>query len=182
MKPIEAFTERNQPRARRYALIGSMGCLCLIVATGNSWAVPNFDALQGPDSTPIKLRTALHQEVVVHATAHRVYEAILSSKQFKAFSGEPAEIGAKPGGSISMFGGKITGRNIELVPDLRIVQAWRPGSWDPGIYSVVKFVLKSDGAKTTIILDHTGFPEGDYESLSDGWGSHYWKPLHKYFP
>ena len=36
----------------------------------------------------------------------------------------------------------------------------------------------SDGA--TVVLDHTGFPAGDYDHLSAGWHEHYWDPLKKF--
>jgi len=95
-----------------------------------------------PEPGPEKDRTHLHQEVDFKASPHRIYEILLDSKQFSAFSGEPAEINHEAGGVFSMFGGKIVGRNVELVPDQRIVQAWRPAYWEPGLYSLVKFELK----------------------------------------
>ena len=79
-----------------------------------------------------------------------------------------------------MFGGRIVGRNVELVPDQRIVQAWRPAYWPPGVYTVVKFELKEQGSQTRVNLDHTGFPEGNFASLSSGWKMHYWERLTKY--
>ena len=84
------------------------------------------------------------------------------------------------GGAFITFGGLIEGRNVEIIPDQRIVQAWRPASWDSGLYSVVHFELKPSGAGTLLTLDHTGFPEG----LTTIWrmaGIHsYWEPLKKY--
>lgn len=79
-----------------------------------------------------------------------------------------------------MFGGMIVGRNVELVPNQRIVQAWRPTHWDPGVYSIVRFELKAQGPGTLVVLDHTGFPEGEFDHLDLGWRSHYWEPLKKY--
>jgi hypothetical protein len=35
-------------------------------------------------------------------------------------------------GAFNTFGGLIEGRNVELIPNRRIVQAWRPAHWDPG--------------------------------------------------
>ena len=64
------------------------------------------------------------------------------------------------GGAFSMFGGLIVGRNVELVTNQRIVQAWRPTHWDPGIYSIVHFEFNPSAAKTNMIFDHTGFPVG----------------------
>jgi activator of HSP90 ATPase len=126
------------------------------------------------------LLTYLHQEIDIKATAQRIYEVLLDSKQFAACTGMPAEIDPKVGGALSMFGGLILGRNVELVPNQRIVQAWRPASWDPGVYSMVKFELKGQASTTRVVLDHTGFPEGDFRHLDAGWYSHYWEPLRKF--
>jgi activator of HSP90 ATPase len=66
------------------------------------------------------------------------------------------------------------------VPNERIVQAWRPQSWKPGVYSIVKFELADEGAGTKLVLDHTGFPDGTAEHLAGGWKVNYWEPLEKY--
>lgn len=126
-------------------------------------------------------RTSLHQVIDFTASPERVYEALLDSKRFTAFSGAPAQIDPGAGGPFSMFGGMIGGRNIELVPNERIVQAWRPEDWKPGVYSLVKFELLKRGSQTQVVLDHTGFPEGRFEALNAGWKTHYWDPLGKYF-
>lgn len=55
--------------------------------------------------------------------------------------GLPAEIEPQAGGAFKCFGGQITGRIIELVPNRRIVQAWHVATWPEGVYSVVKFEL-----------------------------------------
>ena len=130
----------------------------------------------GADAT----RTSLHQEIDLKASPQKIYEILLDSKRFAAFTSMPADISRGAGGAFTVFGGMIVGRNVELVPNQRIVQAWRPASWDPGIYSIVKFELKGDPSHTTVILDHTGFPEGDYAHLDPGWHVRYWTPLEKY--
>jgi activator of HSP90 ATPase len=80
--------------------------------------------------------TAIHKEVDFKASPQRIYEALLDAKQFSAFSGAPAEIDRNPGGAFSCFGGVITGRSVELVPNKRIVQAWRVKMWPEGLYSM----------------------------------------------
>jgi activator of HSP90 ATPase len=131
-----------------------------------------------------KDRTSIHYEIDFKAAPQRLYEAILDQKQFAAFSGFPAAIDRTPGGAFSLFNGQIEGRNVELVPDpkpnLRIVQAWRPAHWTPGIYSIVHFEFKSRAAETTMLFDHTGFPAGEYDHLDGGWQNHYWDNLKKY--
>lgn len=133
-----------------------------------------------PSTEANRHRTSLHQEVHLKGTPQRIYEILLDQKQFAACSGMPALIDPKEGGAFSMFSGLIVGRNIELVPAQRIVQAWRPSHWDPGVYSLVEFQLKADGAGSSVILNHKGFPEGDYDSLFSGWYEHYWERLEKY--
>lgn len=73
-----------------------------------------------------------------------------------------------------MFGGMITGRTIEAVPNQRLVQAWRPQPWEAGVYSVVKFEIANDRGSTTVSLDHSGFPEDQSEHLAQGWHDNYW--------
>jgi uncharacterized protein YndB with AHSA1/START domain len=138
-------------------------------------------------------RTAesIHQEAVIKASRKRVYEALTDAKQFDKviqLSGvlqsmhlgdKPAEISREVGGAFALFGGYITGRHVELVPNERIVQAWRTGGWDPGVYSIAKFDLVDQGSGTKIVFDHTGFPKGEAEVLASGWKAHYWEPLEK---
>ncbi|MGA2214554.1 MAG: SRPBCC domain-containing protein [Bryobacteraceae bacterium] len=124
--------------------------------------------------------TAIHQEVDFEATPARIYEVLLDAKQFSAFTKDTAEIEPRPGGTFKLFGGRIEGRNIELAPNQRIVQAWRPAYWPAGLYSIVKFELAAHGSGARIILDHTGFTEDKWQGLNEGWPLRYWDPLRKY--
>jgi uncharacterized protein YndB with AHSA1/START domain len=136
---------------------------------------------------------SIHQEVVFNASRKRVYDALTDAKQFGQVvllsdamktrmspGAPPVQISSVVGGAFSMFGGIIVGRHIELVPSERIVQAWRPAYWKPGVYSIVKFELADSGTGTKLVLDHKGFPDGDAKSLLDGWNKNYWEPLAKY--
>jgi activator of HSP90 ATPase len=125
---------------------------------------------------------AIHQEGVFAVVPARVYEALLDAKQFSAFSGgQPAEIDRVEGGAFSVFGARIKGRNVELVPNTRIVQAWRSEAWAHGDYSVVRFQMTAEGAGTRLVLDHGGFPKSDAADLAAGWKAHYWELLARYF-
>ena len=134
-----------------------------------------------PCTSPNQARTSIHYDLGFKASPQRFYETILDGKQFAAFSGMPATIDANEGGAFSMFGGLIVGRNVALVPNQRIVQAWRPSHWDAGVYSIVRFELKPRDADTNLAFDHIGFPSGDFDHLDWGWKNHYWEPLKKSF-
>jgi len=136
---------------------------------------------QEAESTGVEgLLTYLHQEVEIRTNPQRVYQALLDSAQFGAFTKMTAEVKAEVGAHFSLFGGLILGRNVELVTNQRIVQAWRPASWEAGRYSMVRFELSGGVNVTHIVLDHTGFPEGDFRHLNPGWYERYWGPLQKY--
>jgi activator of HSP90 ATPase len=124
-------------------------------------------------------RTAesIHQEPVFKASRKQIYEALLDEKQFSKMTGIAAQISREAGGAFSCFEGQIKGRNVELVPNERIVQAWRSEGWKPGIYSIAKFVLVEQGSGTKVVFDHTGFPVGQAEHLASGWQEHYWASL-----
>jgi activator of HSP90 ATPase len=136
---------------------------------------------------------SLHQELIFKANRRRIYEILTSAAQFDkmthdiqeqeggtASASHPTEISRNTGGTFSLFGGRIVGRHLELVPDQRMVQGWRVAYWKPGEYSVVRFDFVDQGPETKILFDHTGFPQGDAENLLHGWKIHYWQPLEKF--
>lgn len=183
-KRISATSAR--PPTRRQVIAGIViACCSQMVAPGlwgeSLWGESQEKPMQEtPGTAANRTRTSLHQEIDLKAPPQRIYEILLSSKDFTAFTGAPAEIDPKPGGTFSMFGGMIVGRNIELVPNQQIVQAWRPADWPAGLYSLVRFQLKPTTTGTTVILDHSSFPAGDFDSLTSGWYEHYWEPLKKF--
>jgi activator of HSP90 ATPase len=139
-------------------------------------------AIAGAQETKTIITTrAIHQVEDFKAGPQRVYEALLDAKQFSAFSGgRAAEIHREVGGAFSLFAGHIVGRNLELVPNRRIVQAWRAASWPEGIYSIARFELSGQGSGSRATLDHAGFPSELAEHLESGWTENYWTPLRKY--
>jgi len=170
---------------RRRALAGAAAGIALSVsrfpALGQQPAPaqqPTMD--EKPSTAAHAMRTSLHQEIELKAAPERIFNVLLDSKQFAVFTGMAATIDSSLGGAFHTFGGLIEGRNVELIPGRRIVQAWRPTHWDPGVYSMVHFELKASSDGTTLVLDHTGFPEGEFDHLDPGWYLRYWDPLKKY--
>jgi activator of HSP90 ATPase len=180
--------QENFPRCgttRRQVILGAAAVLGGI--TAYPWSARGEDGLGLSHGTE-----AIRQEPAFRASRKRVYEALTDSQQFDkvmrlsaamrsmATGTKPAEISRDAGGVFSIFGGYVSGRHIELVPNQRIVQAWRPQSWKPGDYSIVKFELVEQGAGTKILFEHRGFPDGTGEQLAVGWRENYWEPLQRY--
>jgi len=168
-------------RSRRLFVAGTATSLGGLMLAGPLLAEPQSQEMQNVKAKPENVhRTALHQDISIKATPHRIYDILLDAKKFAALTGAPATIDDKAGASFSLFGGLIVGRNVELIPDQLIVQAWRPTHWAPGVYSMAKFAFNPQGAATLISFDHTGFPEGEFDNLEWGWNNHYWEPLKKF--
>ena len=119
----------------------------------------------------------IHQEVTLSAAPACIYEALVDSKRFGELTGAPASGDSTEGASFSVFGGHITGRQVELVPGKRVVQAWRAKTWPEGLYSIARFELVAEGSGTKLVFDHDGFPADMKEHLAKGWQSNYWDKL-----
>jgi len=122
----------------------------------------------------------IHQEETFATTPAKVYRALIDSSEHAKFTGAPAEIGQNVGDAWSAFGGMISGRQVELVAGVRIVQTWRAGSWPEGVHSIVRFELEPDGSGTTVVLDHDAVDEDQVQHLGGGWAKMYWEPLRKH--
>src|SRR5262245_2227936 len=100
---------------------------------------------------------ALHQEIVFAAKRAKIYSALIDVDQFDAVTrlsdaAKSMRLGTTPtaidpvaGGAFVLFGDYIVGRTLELVPNIRIVQAWREKTWPNGIFSIVRFALADLG-------------------------------------
>ncbi|MDP9147594.1 MAG: SRPBCC domain-containing protein [Acidobacteriota bacterium] len=176
----------NHTVNRRVAIFASLSAASVVLWPKRTWARPTEEISHSEES--------IHQETILTAGRKRIYDALLDAKQFdkvtqlsaemragKSYGSKVTEIDREVGGAFTLFGGHIVGRNIELVPNERIVQAWRVVDWEPGHYSIAKFELVEHGSGSTkIVFDHTGFPKGQAEHLAEGWKGHYWETLEKY--
>ena len=122
----------------------------------------------------------IHQEVVFDAPAARVYQALMDSAQHAKVIGKAATISPDEGGAFTAHDGMVVGRNVSLVPSVRIVQAWRIAEWPAGIYSIARFELIDDSGKTRLVFDQDGAPDAAIEHLEVGWHQMYWTPLKGY--
>jgi uncharacterized protein YndB with AHSA1/START domain len=175
--------QANAPTRRQAIVSAAITLGGLALASTAAWATAEEEISHTEE--------AIHQEPVFKASRERIYDALTDAKQFDKIvqlsgvmqsmhlTDKSTQISREVGGTFALFGGYITGRHIELVPNQRIVQAWRAGNWPPGVYSIAKFELVEQAPGTRIVFDHTGFPKGAAETLASGWKAHYWDPLTK---
>ncbi len=118
---------------------------------------------------------------IIPATPEAIYRAWLSSEGHSAMTGASAEITDELGAEFEAWDGYITGRNLELEPGRRIVQAWRTsefGEDEPD--SRLEVTLEPVGDKTKLTLRHTGLSPGG-EQYEQGWVESYFEPMIDYF-
>jgi len=131
---------------------------------------------------PMKTRT-IRQTATFEAGPHDVYEVLMDSRKHSALSGGKSVISRKIGGKIRVSDGYITGKNLELVPDKKIVQLWRAEEdcWPPDHWSKVTFSLRKVKVGTKLTFTQTGIPVECGDRFDSGWRDYYWSPMKALF-
>lgn len=142
------------------------------------------DTVTEPTSLDSK---SIHLEARFDASPEYIYELLTNGTLFGEATGKSAKIGAGEGAAFSIFDGFINGRQVELVPGKRIVQAWRFSVWEPGVYSLARLALEAADGGTRLVLDHENIAEGVSpfypswkEHVAANWPVYYFKPFVSY--
>jgi activator of HSP90 ATPase len=123
----------------------------------------------------------LKQTATFKAVPHEVYETLMDAKKHAEFTAGAAKISRQVGGKFSISDGEIEGKNLELVPDQKIVQTWRYSDWPAGHYSTVTFALAPTAQGTRLTFTQTDIPDDKYEDIKQGWIDYYWTPMKQLF-
>lgn len=110
-------------------------------------------------------------KLIIGANTEEVFAALTNPFQVEIWSGYPADMKAEVGYVFSLWEGDITGVNLEVVPNRRLVQEWFFGERDN--QSIVRIELKKEQGKTLLELKHTNIPEEVYDEITEGWREYY---------
>ena len=124
---------------------------------------------------------SIRQQTMINASPEQVYDVLADASALSALSGKAGLPGRTAGEEFSAFDGNVTGRQIELVPGERLVQAWRFPVWEPGTYSVVCFTLTAEEGGTRLVIDQHGVPDDWHDHVNTNWPTFYLKPLTAHF-
>ena len=119
---------------------------------------------------------------VLPVKQRNLYEAWLDSGKHSAFTGSPAVIDRRVGGTFTAWDGYISGTTISAEPFGRIVQTWRTTEFpDDAPDSEIEVLFDEVKEGTRITLIHTNIPDGQGENYKQGWIDFYFTPMKDYF-
>lgn len=123
----------------------------------------------------------IKQKVKFKAAPEEIYSLLTDSKKYAALTGKKANIGKKAGATFSVYGGQAKGIIVELVPNKRIIQAWRGHSFPEGIFSMATFNLeRTSNGGTNLTLVHRGVPKDMIPFIEQGWRKYNWDPIKRF--
>jgi activator of HSP90 ATPase len=120
---------------------------------------------------------------IIPARPPQIYQAWLSSDGHRDITGgADAEISPQEGADFTAWDGYISGKNLKLEPDRRIVQSWRTSQFtDTDPDSQIEVMLEQTPEGTRVTLHHTNVPGGHTSYRDGGWQDHYFEPMKAFF-
>jgi activator of HSP90 ATPase len=107
----------------------------------------------------------------INAEPADIYAALTNHYTIELWSGYPAKMSTEPGSEFSLWEDDITGKNLEFIPDRKVVQEWYFG--DQTEKSIVTISINPEGENSLVTVEHTNIPDNDFADISEGWREYY---------
>jgi len=111
----------------------------------------------------------------IHASVQDVYNALVNPNMIELWTGDDAVMDDQVGTEFSLYEGNITGKNLEIEKEKKIVQQWYFGEQEE--QSIVTIKLHQDKENTSVEVRHTNIPDEAYENIVEGWSYAYFEPI-----
>ena len=93
----------------------------------------------------------------------------------------PVAISVEPGSPFQAFNGALTGATLQIIPQRLVIQSWRSTKFNDGDPdSTLILAFTPEGTDGRIDLVHLDVPAHNYQSVVEGWETHYWGPWRRY--
>jgi len=120
-------------------------------------------------------------KTTIKATAEEIYSTWLSSDGHTSMTGGKATVSNKVGENFTAWDGYISGKNISLESNYKIIQSWRSSQFEESEEdSIIEVILNESNDETELTLIHSNIPESG-EHYKEGWDEHYFQPMRLYF-
>ncbi len=129
-----------------------------------------------PNPQPMK---TFRKSFSINTEPADIYSAITNAYTIGLWSGYPAVMSTEPGSEFSLWEGDITGRNIEFVPDRKVIQEWYFG--DQAEKSIVTITIAGDGGNSIVTVEHTNIPDEEFDEIAEGWREYYMGAIISFF-
>jgi len=112
------------------------------------------------------------------ATAEELFDIFVNPQKHSAIhGGATTRISNKEGDSFSLLNGNLKGKNLLIVPNRMIVQAWRGNVWEKDdLDSILTLVFINTPKGGQIDLVHSFTPS----QFTELWDEIYWQPIKEF--
>ncbi|MBI2415519.1 MAG: SRPBCC domain-containing protein [Candidatus Kerfeldbacteria bacterium] len=120
----------------------------------------------------------IQQEYLIAAPIDDVWRALVDVEAIEGWGGGPAEMDDQVGTEFSLWDGDIYGKNIEVIPQEKLVQEWYAYDWEEP--STATFTLFEEDNGTRLEFLHENVPERHAKDIEQGWRDYYLGSLKDY--
>ncbi len=123
----------------------------------------------------------LKLDTILPASSEEIYNAWLDAEKHGEMTGHKATGQGGIGEPFTAWDNYITGKTLELAPNMKIVQSWRTDDFkknDADSLVEIYFEQLAEGCKLKLI--HSNIPENQPD-YAEGWRDFYFKPMLEYF-
>jgi activator of HSP90 ATPase len=111
----------------------------------------------------------------IQASVQDVYNALVNPNMIELWTGDDVVMDDQVGTEFSLYEGNISGKNLEIEPEKKIVQQWYFGDQEEA--SIVTIILHKDKNNTSVEVRQTNIPDEAYENIAEGWSYAYFEPI-----
>ena len=118
----------------------------------------------------------------IPSTAEAIYNAWLDSETHAEMTAADSAVASREvGAEHRAHGTYIWGKNLELIPNKKIVQSWRTAQFkEEEEDSVIEVTFEENDGSTLVTLKHSGVPDSETH-IEQGWIDYYFEPMKAYF-
>jgi activator of HSP90 ATPase len=115
----------------------------------------------------------------INAEPSDIYAALTNPYTIELWSGYPAQMSTETGSEFSLWEGDITGKNLEFIENIKIVQEWYFG--DQSEKSIVTITISQERENSLVTVEHSNIPDDEFSSIGEGWREHYFDAISNFF-
>ena len=116
---------------------------------------------------------------IIPASPTEVYRAITNPIALSMWTEEEAVMSLDDGAEFSLWGGNISGVNLEFEENKKVVQQWHFGNQEEESIVTLKFHQHKKG--TSLEVNHINIPDDAFDEFVSGWNDLYMDSLISFF-